>query len=48
MRCTKQILAAIVIFCISRKFHPSWGAPGTEGPSDPDERKLALGRGWEW
>jgi hypothetical protein len=43
-----QVLMAVFIFCISRKFHAGWGIPGTEVPEDPITRKAAIGRGWEW
>lgn len=36
------------MFLISRKFHSTWGIPGTEVHGTPLEQKMAQGRGWEW
>lgn len=33
---------------ISRKFHPSFGIPGTEVSGTPMEIAMQQGRGWEW
>lgn len=36
------------MFLISRKFHPSFGIPGTEVTGLPMEINTKQGRGWEW
>jgi hypothetical protein len=37
------------MFLISRKFHPSFGIPGTElHPGSEEYRKSQMGKGWEW
>lgn len=34
---------------MSRKWHSSWGIPGTEAKGDTAEESLAdMGKGWEW
>ncbi|KAK4231646.1 hypothetical protein QBC38DRAFT_465223 [Podospora fimiseda] len=44
-----QFLVVIIIFLISRKFHSSFGIPGTEvHGSTPMEIAMKQGRGWEW
>lgn len=36
------------MFIISRKFHSSFGIPGTEVTGTAMEQKTEQGRGWEW
>ncbi|GAB1309847.1 RGS domain-containing protein [Madurella fahalii] len=44
-----QFLVVIIIYLISRKFHPEFGIPGTEvSGSTPMEIAMQQGRGWEW
>lgn len=43
-----QLFMTVFIYCISRKFHESWGIPGTEVHGTPMEQAAAAGRGWEW
>ncbi|KAF4983967.1 hypothetical protein FZEAL_759 [Fusarium zealandicum] len=44
-----QLFTTIVMFLISRKFHPSFGIAGTElKPGTEEYRKSQMGRGWEW
>lgn len=38
----------MIAFCVSRKFHPSFGIPGTEVTGTPDEQAMAARKGWEW
>ncbi|KAG6056027.1 hypothetical protein E4U17_002562 [Claviceps sp. LM77 group G4] len=44
-----QILLTIVMWLACKKYHPSFGLPGTEikGSTFP-EQLVDLGRGWEW
>ncbi|KAK3397531.1 hypothetical protein B0T20DRAFT_222564 [Sordaria brevicollis] len=43
-----QLFVVIIIYMISRKFHPSFGIPGTEVYGTPMEIAIQQGRGWEW
>ncbi|KIV98197.1 hypothetical protein PV10_01874 [Exophiala mesophila] len=49
-----QVVVSLVVFLVSKKFHPSFGVPGTElrlddAVSGGDEAaRLACRRGWEW
>lgn len=43
-----QLFLTSFMFLISRKFHPSFGIPGTEVHGTYMEKKSAAGRGWEW
>ncbi|PLB47643.1 hypothetical protein P170DRAFT_409866 [Aspergillus steynii IBT 23096] len=43
-----QIFLLILMWLISRKFHSSWGIPGTEVTGTPMEQTTEQGRGWEW
>ena len=43
-----QLFLTIFMYLISKKFHPSFGIPGTEVPGPDMARKAAMGRGWEW
>lgn len=36
------------MYIISRKWHRSWGIPGTEVHGSPMQQKTEMGRGWEW
>lgn len=36
------------MYIISRKYHSSWGAPGTGVHGSEMEQKAEMGRGWEW
>ncbi|KAH7137900.1 hypothetical protein EDB81DRAFT_858333 [Dactylonectria macrodidyma] len=43
-----QLLLTIFMFLISRKFHSSFGIPGTEVTGTEDFQKSQMRRGWEW
>ncbi|KAM0347674.1 hypothetical protein ACHAPU_004688 [Fusarium lateritium] len=44
-----QFTLTITMWCISRKFHPSWGVAGTEvHPGTKEYEKSQVGKGWEW
>ncbi|PHH67729.1 hypothetical protein CDD82_1174 [Ophiocordyceps australis] len=43
-----QFLLTLIMFLMSRKFHSSFGIPGTEVHGNYMERKIQQGRGWEW
>lgn len=43
-----QIFLTTLMWIISRKWHGSWGAPGTGVHGTPMEQKAEMGRGWEW
>ncbi|KAL0934865.1 uncharacterized protein CTRU02_209456 [Colletotrichum truncatum] len=45
---SSQLLLTVVMYLISRKYHPSFGIPGTEVKGTPAERKIEMARGWEW
>ncbi|KAJ6016244.1 hypothetical protein N7540_010835 [Penicillium herquei] len=43
-----QISLTVIMYLISRKYHPSYGIPGTGVTGTPMEIKTAQGKGWEW
>ncbi|GFP54450.1 hypothetical protein TASIC1_0004007400 [Trichoderma asperellum] len=43
-----QLFMAVFMYLISRKWHSSWGIPGTEVSGTEMEQKVEMGRGWEW
>ncbi|WZH47650.1 uncharacterized protein QYS62_008806 [Fusarium acuminatum] len=44
-----QFILTIIMWCISRKFHPSWGVAGTEvHPGTKQYEQSQVGKGWEW
>ncbi|ODA81119.1 hypothetical protein RJ55_04082 [Drechmeria coniospora] len=43
-----QLFLTLFMYLISRKFHASFGIPGTEVSGTAMEQKLEQGRGWEW
>lgn len=43
-----QILLTLLMYLISRKYHASWGIPGTGVHGTPMQVKAQMGRGWEW
>lgn len=44
-----QILVTVLMYVISRKWHSSWGIPGTEVGGDTEaEQARNMNRGWEW
>ncbi|KAF3760750.1 hypothetical protein M406DRAFT_342939 [Cryphonectria parasitica EP155] len=43
-----QILLTTIMWLLSRKFHPSFGVPGTEVSGDPWEVNQKQATGWEW
>ncbi|KAL7792549.1 hypothetical protein V8C37DRAFT_402279 [Trichoderma ceciliae] len=43
-----QLFMAIFMYLISRKWHSSWGVPGTEVHGTEMEQRVQMGRGWEW
>ncbi|KAF7595931.1 hypothetical protein BBP40_004077 [Aspergillus hancockii] len=43
-----QVFITVLMWVISRKWHSSWGIPGTEVHGTPMEQATEQGRGWEW
>ena len=44
-----QILVTVLMYIISRKWHSSWGIPGTEAQGSTHEERIHdMARGWEW
>ncbi|KAJ5213262.1 hypothetical protein N7449_000431 [Penicillium cf. viridicatum] len=43
-----QVFLTILMWVISRKYHSSWGIPGTGVHGTPAEVLAAQGAGWEW
>ncbi|KAF5859916.1 hypothetical protein ETB97_002230 [Aspergillus alliaceus] len=43
-----QLFLTVLMWVISRKWHSSWGIPGTEVHGTPMEQAMEMGRGWEW
>ncbi|KAK4152683.1 hypothetical protein C8A00DRAFT_16016 [Chaetomidium leptoderma] len=44
-----QLVVVVIIYMMSRKFHPDFGIPGTEvSGNTPMEIAMQQGRGWEW
>ncbi|KAJ4123181.1 hypothetical protein NW768_009709 [Fusarium equiseti] len=44
-----QLILTIIMWCISKKFHHSWGVAGTEvHPGTKEYEKSQMGKGWEW
>ncbi|KPM44877.1 hypothetical protein AK830_g1664 [Neonectria ditissima] len=43
-----QLFLTIFMFLVSRKFHPSFGIPGTETTGTSAHKKSQMSRGWEW
>ncbi|KAF2757386.1 putative GprK-type G-protein coupled receptor protein [Pseudovirgaria hyperparasitica] len=44
-----QVSACLTMWAVCRKYHPGFGAPGTEiTGSNIQEQLTNLGRGWEW
>ncbi|KAJ9636437.1 hypothetical protein H2204_005270 [Knufia peltigerae] len=43
-----QLTLTVTMFLISRKYHPSFGIPGTETHGTEKEQLMQKGRGWEW
>lgn len=43
-----QLFLTILMWLISRKWHRTWGIPGTEVHGTPMEQLTAMGQGWEW
>lgn len=43
-----QVFLTILMWLISRKYHSSWGIPGTEVTGTPMEIITKQGAGWEW
>jgi len=44
----KQLILTVFMFLVSRKFHSTWGIPGTEVTGTAMEQRYEQGRGWEW
>lgn len=38
----------VIMYLLSRKFHPSFGIPGTEVGGSPWDVNKKQGTGWEW
>ncbi|KAK1997129.1 hypothetical protein LX36DRAFT_579040 [Colletotrichum falcatum] len=43
-----QLLLTVVMYLVSRKYHPWFGIPGTEVKGTPMQQRVEMGRGWEW
>ncbi|VUC21972.1 unnamed protein product [Clonostachys rosea] len=43
-----QFFLTLFMFLVSRKFHPSFGIPGTETHGTPEEQTAQAKVGWEW
>ncbi|KAJ5464902.1 uncharacterized protein N7458_000588 [Penicillium daleae] len=43
-----QVFLTVFNYIISRKWHSSWGIPGTEVHGSEMAQKTAQGQGWEW
>lgn len=43
-----QIFLTVLMWVISRKWHSSWGIPGTAVHGTPMQQMVQMGRGWEW
>lgn len=43
-----QLLLTVLMYVISRKWHRSWGIPGTDVYGTEMEQNMQMGRGWEW
>lgn len=43
-----QLFLTVLMYLLSRKFHPSFGAPGTEAGGSPWDVNHQQARGWEW
>ncbi|PNY29397.1 Uncharacterized protein TCAP_00692, partial [Tolypocladium capitatum] len=43
-----HLFTTVFMYLISRKFHSSFGIPGTEVTGTAMEKKSEQGRGWEW
>ena len=43
-----QLILTVIMYLLSRKFHPSFGVPGTEVGGSPWDVHHQQGRGWEW
>lgn len=43
-----QFALSLFMYLISRKFHPSFGIPGTEITGTEEYKQTQMGRGWEW
>ena len=43
-----QVLLTVRMWLACRKYHPTFGVPGTELRGTLEEQIIELGRGWEW
>ncbi|KAI0010171.1 hypothetical protein F4779DRAFT_579036 [Xylariaceae sp. FL0662B] len=43
-----QVLLTVGMWLACRKYHPTFGVPGTELRGTMEEQILEMGRGWEW
>ncbi|GLA10376.1 hypothetical protein AnigIFM60653_004275 [Aspergillus niger] len=43
-----QVFLTVSMWLISRKWHRTWGIPGTEVHGTEMQQKSEMGRGWEW
>ncbi|ATY58565.1 Regulator of G signaling superfamily [Cordyceps militaris] len=43
-----QLFLTVLMYSISRKFHASFGIPGTHVEGTEEDRNAAMSRGWEW
>ncbi|KAG6359329.1 hypothetical protein INS49_012850 [Diaporthe citri] len=43
-----QLFLTVLMYLLSRKFHPSFGVPGTEAEGSPWDVNNQQARGWEW
>jgi hypothetical protein len=43
-----QFFLTVLMYLLSKKFHPSFGVPGTEAVGSPWDLTQQQARGWEW
>ncbi|BCR99996.1 uncharacterized protein AKAW2_50338S [Aspergillus luchuensis] len=43
-----QVFLTVLMWLISRKWHRTWGIPGTEVHGTEMQQTSEMGRGWEW
>lgn len=43
-----QLLLTVLMWMVSRKWHPTWGVAGTEVVGTEMQQKVGMGLGWEW
>lgn len=43
-----QISFTVIMWCVSRKFHSTWGIEGTNVTGSWWQRYVGEAQGWEW